>query len=175
MADLTEEQVIEIQEKSQKIEKPEYYSALERKNVTIGGDLEGFLILADPDLKEEIIDRLGVSNEGDPDRQELYKEALAFEIIDATTRLIDLERGIAGFGAFRIRIMESPFGSTAEVAPMTQDVQRGLGVVSEQRERTFHEFQVSRVLTTLNDRLEGSAEEVSQRESWEGVISAYRG
>lgn len=175
MADLTEEQTITVQEKSQSIDKPSYYSSAERKNTIIGDDLEAFLILSDPDLKEEIIDRLGVSNEGDPDRQDLYKEALSFETVDASTRLVDLERGVAGFGAFRLRVMESPAGSTTDVAPLVQDIQRGLGAVSEQRERTYHEFQVSKVLTSINNRLEGSSDEVLQRESWEGVISAYRG
>ena len=174
MAELTEDQILTVQEKGKGADRPLYYSAIERKEVLIGDDFEAFAVLVEPDLREEIIDRLGESNEGDPTRQTLYAEALQFEEADAATRLVDLERAVAGFGTFRLRILGSPAGASTEVAPLVQDTQRGVGVASEQRERVYHELQAARVLTELNERQEGSQDEIRQRESWEGVLSAYR-
>ena len=175
MGDLNTEQTIIVEERGlQGQDRPTFFNATTRQAETIGDDLEAFSILIEPDLREEIIDRLGESNQGDPDRRELYEEALLLEEEDANTGLTFLENRIAGFGAFRTRVLNSPCGSTPDVAPLIQDVQRGVGIVTEQRERAYHRLQASRVLSQLNERFEGSQDEIQQRDSWEGVLSRYR-
>jgi len=174
MADLTPEQIREVQKVQASVERPTYYSAILRQDIQISEDFEAFAILVEPDLREEIIDRLGQANEGDPVRRRLYEEAISFEQQDAQERLLVLERQVAGFGAFRQNVIASPAGSSPDIAPLIQDVQRNIGIVAEDRERMYHRLQVARVLESLNTRQEGGDNIQKQRDSWEEVLSTYR-
>ncbi len=154
--------------------RPQYYDASLRRVLTIGEDLEGFLLLADGDLREEIVDRLGQANEGTPDLDALYAEALVAEADDASAMLTDFDQALSGFSTFKDRVLSSPLGLSPEVAPLIQDVQRGVGPVVEKRERIFHRLQTARVLEDLRRRTSGTEDEIAQRDSWVGVIGVYR-
>jgi hypothetical protein len=154
--------------------KPVYFDASQNQPIAIGDELEAFCILLDPALREDLIERLSISDTGDPDRQAIYIEALRKDETDMNLLLPSFDSAIDGFGAFRDQVLQSPFGTSTQVAPLIQDLQRGVGSVGEMRDRTYHALQIARVLKLLNGREAGSEAQQAQRASWEPVLSLYR-
>lgn len=154
--------------------KPSYFDASQDQFVVISDEFEAFCVLLDPDVREEIIERLSIANEGDPARQEIYAEAAKKEEADARLVLPDFDAAVDGFGAFREEITLQAFGTNTAVAPLIQDIQRGIGGVSEMRERAYHTLQTARVLKFLHTRGEGTDGQRTQRESWEPILTLYR-
>lgn len=170
---LTEDQKNKLAE-SKRQTRPAYYDAVSRQSITIGEDLEAFLILLNDDLREELIDRLGFASVGDPDVQTLYQESLTAEQLDTSVVLSQYDSILASYDAFRDRVSSSPFATSIEVAPMMQDVQRGVGVYLENRNRHFHSLQIARTLQTLKSREDGNDDTQLQRDSWANIIGVYR-
>lgn len=151
--------------------RPSYFSATDDKSTAIGEDLEAFLILADPSLREELIDRVTEDTETDEDFQELFDECLSLEKQDATAVLAAYDDKLGGFTTFREEVRSSRFGTSTDVSVLIQDTQQAQTIAIANRDRAFHRSVAVEILPKRNGGI--TNEQQKQRSSWESVINTY--
>lgn len=126
---LTNEQTRKVS-KYRKVPKPTYYSALEKKTLSISDDFESYLILLSDSLKNEIVQQLKkikTTNSDRQDRDELLTQALKEELADAQNKYSLLAAELSDFDAFRNKITVEGFTEVVELGTLLTDLQLAYG------------------------------------------------
>ena len=170
---LTDEQTAEVDQKRLGTDRPEYYSADSRSNTAINEDLEAFIILAEPDLLAEIEGRIEETAEVKKDRDKLYQECIDAEGADAVEVIEHYQEKIEDLSSFKIRMGDSPLGSSVGVADLMADAQSSQAEALEQFEYYFNRISMIRMLN--NARIVGGSNEhaTRQQSSWSFVFGSY--
>jgi hypothetical protein len=164
--------------------KPFYYSAQQRLPAQISNNFEGFLILQKTDIKQKALAWIKSANsieEKNKERDDLLIEYSAIRKQDSEERLIELDQRTSDFNSFRSNFVTSDgsdpsrFANIPEVVLVLNSLQKPVDSIFIQREQAFHELNLIAVTDTKITIEKTTTDTLKELNSWQTVISAYRG
>lgn len=153
--------------------RPSYYDSVAEDNVEIGEAFEEFLILLDPEVREEINDRLEDAAEVDTDFEAIFKRAASFDAEDANTMRESYDSALGDFSTFRTTVLSQHNSSAVEVAAIQTDVRRTQGRLVAEMDELQHRAQVADFLVSIHDQNVNNFAKKKQRDSWSAVFAEY--
>lgn len=163
--------------------RPVYYDATQKVLSTISEDFEAFLILQGSESKQKalawITDAIGLDTKRE-DQNNILGRFIGLRAEDAAKRTSEISQVMEKYDAFKTDFLtdgtdSSRFADIAEVNIFLQSVQRPLGDIATRRERAVHETNMATLQQAKLDQSKVSKDTLRELESWQTVMSAYKG
>lgn len=181
MIELTQDELNIIRgERLPDSKKPEYYDSSIDQNKKISEEFESYLILQKIAQKAQILIRLkaNIKSVADNTDRDAIVRKLAENVTANSQKMIDeLDLVTAGYTEFRQSVFEADrrFDGLNELNRLLYMIRKPVDELIFMRDNAFQDVNASQVITDVLDAEGMSDRTKKELESWQKVVSSYRG